>query len=111
VGNAFLAMLEKLNLTAEVKPKLKAMAGGNAVEPVAKGEAEVAITTVPGILEIPGVDFVGRLPAELQHYVDYTAGVNSSSQEGSAPTDFIQALTTPFALKVIKSKGLDSVGL
>ena len=110
VGNAFLAMLQKLNLTAEVGPKLKAMVGGNAVSPVAKGQAELAITTVPGILEIPGVDFVGRLPSELQHYVDYTAGVSSKSQDGSAAADFIQALTTSNALAVIKSKGLDPVG-
>jgi molybdate transport system substrate-binding protein len=109
VGNAFLALLERLGIAAEVKPKLMAMPGGGTVEPVARGEAELAVTTIPGILEVPGAELAGRLPSELQTYVVYSAAVATASQNAVAATAFIRSLTTPSAIAVIKSKGLELV--
>ena len=109
VGNAFLALLDRLGIAAQVRPKLKAMPGGTTVEPVARGEAELAITTIPGILEVPGAELAGRLPSELQTYIVYTAGIGTASQNSIAAAAFIKSLTTPAAVTVIKSKGLEQV--
>jgi molybdate transport system substrate-binding protein len=109
VGNAFLALLDRLGIATEVKPKLMARPGGGTVEPVARGEAELAVTTIPGILEVPGADLAGRLPSELQTYVVYGAAVGTASQNADAATAFIRSLTTPAAAAVIKAKGLELV--
>jgi molybdate transport system substrate-binding protein len=107
LGNAFLAMLQRIGIAAEVGPKLKGMPGGTTVEPVVRGEADLAITTVPSILAVPGAELAGRLPPELQTYVVYTAGVASASPNAAAATDFVRALTTPQALQIMAAKGLD----
>jgi molybdate transport system substrate-binding protein len=109
VGNAFLATLDRVGIAAAVKPKLRPMPGGTTVEPVVKGEADLAITTVPGILAVPEVELAGRLPPELQSYVVYTAGVAAASRYAGAATAFVKSLTTPTALQVMAAKGLDSV--
>jgi molybdate transport system substrate-binding protein len=110
VGNAFLALLDRLGIATVVKPKLIARPGGTTVDPVAAGEAELAVTTIPGILEIPGAELAGRLPPELQSYVIYTAGIASASANQAAAKAFIAQLTTPAAIEVIRSKGLDTGG-
>jgi molybdate transport system substrate-binding protein len=109
IGNAFLALLDRLGIAGEVKPKLMARPGGETVEPVAAGKAELAITTIPGILEVPGAELAGRLPPELQSYVVYTAGVATTSPSAAAAGAFIKSLTTPAAVAIIQSKGLDAV--
>jgi molybdate transport system substrate-binding protein len=109
LGNAFLAMLERIGIAAEVGPKLKGMPGGTTVEPVVRGEADLAITTVPSILAVPGAELAGRLPPELQTYVVYTAGVASASPNAAAATDFVRTLTMPRALEIMAAKGLDPV--
>jgi molybdate transport system substrate-binding protein len=109
IGNAFLALLDRLGIAGEVKPKLMARPGGGTVEPVATGEAEIAITTVPGVLEVPGAELAGRLPPELQTYVVYTAGVGTASRSAAAASAFIKSLTTPAAISIIRSKGLEPV--
>jgi molybdate transport system substrate-binding protein len=107
LGNAFLAMLDRIGIAAAVKPRLKPMAGGTTVEPVVKGEADLAITTVPSILAEPGVELAGRLPPELQTYVVYTAGVATASPNAAAATAFVKALTSPAAVQIMAAKGLD----
>jgi molybdate transport system substrate-binding protein len=109
IGNAFLALLDRLGIAGEVKPKLMARPGCGTVEPVATGEAEIAITTIPGVLEVPGAELAGRLPPELQTYVVYTAGVGTASRNAAAASAFIKSLTTPAAISIIRSKGLEPV--
>jgi molybdate transport system substrate-binding protein len=108
MGNAFLALLDRLGIAGEVEPKLIARPGGGTVEPVAAGQAEIAVTTIPGILEIPGAELAGRLPPELQSYVIYTAGIATASRNPAAGA-FIKSLTTAAAVAIIRSKGLDSL--
>jgi molybdate transport system substrate-binding protein len=107
LGNAFLAMLDRIGIAAALKPRLKPMPGGTTVEPVVKGEADLAITTVPSILAEPGVELAGRLPPELQTYVVYTAGVGTASPNAAAATAFVKTLTTPAAVQIMAAKGLD----
>lgn len=105
-GNAFLAMLDRLGVSAELKPKLKAYPGGGAVLAVASGEVELTVTTIPGILQDPDADLVGPLPAELQTYVMFTAGVGTAAREPAASRSLIAFLAGPAATAVMKSKGV-----
>ena len=105
-GNAIIAMFERIGIAAELQPKLRPLPGGGAVEPVARGEVEVSVTTIPGIKEIAGVDLVGPLPDALQSWVVYAAGASAASKEREASAAFIAFITTPDAHAVLKSKGV-----
>jgi len=106
-GNAFLAMLDRLGVAAELKPRLKPLAGGSAVTPVARGEVEMTVTTIPGILEVPGAELVGPLPDALQSWVVYTAAASADAKEPQAGRALIAFLQTPTAKAVIRAKGVE----
>lgn len=106
-GNAFLAMLDRIGISSGVKARLKPLPGGGAVLPVARGEVEISVTTIPGILEIPGAELAGPLPAELQSWVVYVAGTGIAARDGGAADAFVAYLRTPAAAAVIRAKGVE----
>ena len=76
-------------------------------ELVAAGEVELGIIVIPNILSVPGAELVGPLPAEINAYVMFTAGVSAQSSNQQAAREFIKLLKTPAAATVIKAKGLE----
>src|ERR1700716_291882 len=68
-------LLDKLGIGAEVKAKAKLIHGGAVAEHIAKGEAELGIHQISEILPVKGTTLVGPLPADLQNYTVYAAGL------------------------------------
>ena len=107
-GVYFQGLIQRLGIAAELKPKLRPVDGGNhVVGPVAKGEVEIAVITIPFIFLDSGAELAGPLPKELQHPVIYTASISSAAKQPDAAKALIKHLTTPAAAAVIKSKGLE----
>jgi molybdate transport system substrate-binding protein len=103
-------LLDKLGIAAEVKPKAKLIPGGAVAEHVAKGEAELGIHQISEILPVKGVTLVGPLPAEIQNYTVYAAGIGAHAKESDAAKALIKALSGPAAAEVLKSKGMEPAG-
>ena len=103
-------LLDKLGIAGEVKPKAKLIPGGAVAEHVAKGEAELGIHQISEILPVKGVTLVGPLPAEIQNYTVYAAGVGAYAKESDAAKALMKALSGPAAAEVLKSKGMDPAG-
>jgi molybdate transport system substrate-binding protein len=76
-------------------------------ELVAKGELELGVVVITQILTTPGVELVGPLPSEIQSYAVFTAGVSANSKAPGAATELIRFLTSPTAIPVIKSQGME----
>jgi molybdate transport system substrate-binding protein len=110
-GLTFLSLLDRLGIRGDISAKLRAMPGGGAVGPVARGEVDIAITTIPGIFEVPGAELVGTLPDALQSWVVYVAGAGATSRDAAACAAFISFLTSPAAQAIFASKGLLPAGL
>jgi len=53
---------------------------------------------------------VGPLPAEIQNYTVYAAGIGAHAKEGDAAKALIKALSGPAAAEVLKSKGMEPAG-
>jgi molybdate transport system substrate-binding protein len=103
-------LLDKLGIAAEVKPKAKLIPGGAVAEHVAKGEAELGIHQISEILPVKGVMLVGPLPAEIQNYTVYAAGLGAQAKESDAAKALLKTLTGPAAAEVLKSKGMEPAG-
>jgi molybdate transport system substrate-binding protein len=103
-------LLDKLGIAADVKPKAKLIPGGAVAEHVAKGEAELGIHQISEILPVKGVTLVGPLPAEIQNYTVYAAGIGAHAKESDAAKALIKALSGPAAAEVLKSKGMEPAG-
>lgn len=99
-------LMDRLGVSAEVKPKTKLVKPGvEALEPVAKGDAEIGLGLT--IAAIPGVELVGPLPAEIQSYTEFAAGLLVGIKEAEAGKALIALLTSPAGQSILRSKGFE----
>lgn len=105
------SLLERLGIANDIKPKLKPMnAGSLVVGPVARGEVEIGIVSIPFIVAEPGVEMVGPLPRELQDYVHYSSGIGISAQDRNAAKAFISYFARAKSADTLRAHGLEVVG-
>lgn len=98
----------RLGITDAVKPKLMLDAeAGRPQMNVAGGKAELVISLIPEVKFFQGVDLVGPIPAELQSYVNFAAGISASPHDSVAARALIQFLAGPKILPVLKAKGME----
>jgi molybdate transport system substrate-binding protein len=76
-------------------------------ELVARGEVELGMVVITQILTTPGVDLVGPLPAELQSYITFTAGISADARAPAAAKELLALLTSPAAIAVITAQGME----
>ena len=100
-------LFDKLGIAAALEAKLTRPDTDIVSELVAKGEVEIGMTVVTQILTTPGVALVGPLPAEIQSYVTFTAGVGAQANSADAARQLIQFLRSPRATAVIKAQGME----
>lgn len=106
-------IFEQLGIADELKPKLRPIAGTAGAPPsvggaVALGVAEIGLQPISEMRDIPGIDIVGPIPAELQSPdLVYFAGVTAASSQSEAAKALIDFLGGFEAAPVIKSKGLE----
>lgn len=110
-GIHFQGVLERLGITKEIEPKARKTVSGDsansAMALLARGEVELGVVAITTIFFTPGVDFIGPLPAELQTYIVFVAGVVGNAKEPKAAADFIKFVTAPAAAAAYKAKGME----
>jgi molybdate transport system substrate-binding protein len=102
-------LLERLGITAQMKPRTVTREGGYIGGVVAAGEAEIAIQQIVELLAVPGIDVVGPLPDEIQKVFETAAGVFRTSSHPAAADALLHFLLAPASSGVFKEKGLESV--
>jgi len=107
-GKHFAGVLARLGIEAAIKPKAVLVPGGYAAERVAKGEADIVVHQISEILPVKGVKLVGPLPAELQLYTTYTAGLMAGSANAEAARAWIRYLSGPAGRKSFADRGLEA---
>jgi molybdate transport system substrate-binding protein len=100
-------LLERLGIADAVNAKAVLIHGGAVATHVADGEAEIGVHQISEILPVKGAVLVGPLPAEIQNFTTYSAGVSASARDGAAANGFVKFLIGPHALSIIKAKGMD----
>jgi molybdate transport system substrate-binding protein len=109
-GKHAATILERLGITAEMKPKLKAHQGADrVVRAVAAGEADFGFVSTATVAPGSGAEVVGPFPRELQDYVVYTAAVSTAAKEPNAAKALIDFLSGDKATAVLKARGLERV--
>jgi hypothetical protein len=109
VGIYATALIERLGISAELKPKIKLIGGGVApVEPVVKGDAEIGLTTISEIIQSqPAIEMVGPLPPEIQTFLVFTAAIPRNAKESTAAKALLDFFISPRAISILKAKGLE----
>jgi molybdate transport system substrate-binding protein len=100
-------LLKRLGIAEEVNAKAVLVQGGAVADHVADGEAEIGVHQISEILPVAGVTLVGPLPADIQNFTVYSAGVGTAAKDAAAAKGFVQFLSGSHALPIIKAKGME----
>jgi molybdate transport system substrate-binding protein len=104
--STFEALFTKLGIADELKSKITLLTTG-APEGVAKGVVEIGLGPMSETLAEPGAELAGPLPADIQSYLVFTAGVSAASKDAEAANALIKFLAAPAAASVLKAKGME----
>jgi molybdate transport system substrate-binding protein len=74
---------------------------------LARGEGEIGFTQVSELLSVEGVDYVGPLPADVQHITVFSAGLHVAARSPDAAKALVEFLTAPQAAAVITRSGME----
>jgi molybdate transport system substrate-binding protein len=103
-------MLPNLGIADQVMPKTRKVRGPPSGEPVAavvaRGEAEIGLQDVSELIHVPGITFVGPIPAELDRHSTYAAAVTTKATEPEAAMALIRLLASPPAQSIVLKEGL-----
>jgi molybdate transport system substrate-binding protein len=81
--------------------------GVAAADAVGRGEADLALTFIPELLQGKGIRILGPLPLPYDHATAYAAGVSARSSVPDEALAFIEVLTAPDARPVWMAAGFE----
>src|SRR2546425_8876313 len=103
-------LFPKLGVADQVAGKSRKVRGPPSGEPVAavvaRGEAEIGFQQVSELIHVPGVSFVGAIPAELQPGFSFAGALTSNARQPDAGSALIRFLAAPAAAPPILKAGL-----
>jgi molybdate transport system substrate-binding protein len=101
-------LLDRLGIADVVNAKAVLIHGGAVASHVVDGEAAIGIHQISEILGVKGAVLVGPLPAAIQNFTVYSAGVSATAKDGAAANAFVKFLAGPHALPIINAKGMEA---
>jgi len=103
-------LFPKLGLSDQVAGKSRKIRGPPSGEPVAavvaRGDAEIGFQQLSELMHVPGVTFVGAIPAELQPGFSFAGVITRSAVQPEAAKALIRFLASPNAAPALASAGL-----
>lgn len=103
-------LFQKLGIADRIAPKSRKVRGPPSGEPVAaivaRGEAEIGFQQVAELIHVPGVTFVGALPAEVQPMFSFAGALTKTVQQPEAARALLSYLGAKQAAPVITKAGL-----
>ena len=106
-GLVFASLIERLGIAAEVNARAVIVPSGFTAERVASGEAELAVQQISELLMVPGIEVVGRLPAEIETVATFSAGLLARSEHAGKAAGLSRFLASPGVASVLRRTGLE----
>ena len=104
---------KKIGVAEAVAAKSRKVRGPPSGEPVAavvaRGEAEIGFQQVAELINVPGADFVGTVPREIQPPTYFIGAVTTKAREPEAAVALLRYLSSAEAAPVISKAGLKPV--
>jgi molybdate transport system substrate-binding protein len=101
------ALIDRLGLADELKPKIVLVRDAPVAVYVARGEAEVGLQQISEIMGVAGVMLVGPLPPEIQNVTIYAGAVGANPAYVDAAEALMKFLAGPAGASVIKARGME----
>jgi len=108
-------LFAQLGVVEQVMGKSRKVRGPPSGEPVAalvaRGDVEIGFQQVSELIHVPGVTFVGPIPAELQPGFFFAEAVTSTAREPEAAVALLRFLASPEAAATIEKTGLTPIAV
>jgi molybdate transport system substrate-binding protein len=106
-GVSFADTLKRLGIADQVQAKVKLGQGGaDAMMKVAKGEVEIGLTYVSE-MDVPGIDIVGSLPAEIAPPTRLEGFVSAHAKDPAAAKALLDYLSSPEAAAAYRAHKME----
>lgn len=102
-------LFQRLGIADQMMKKSKRVDVGRVGTVVARGEAEIGFQQISELLEVPGIDYVGPLPAEVQRVTVFSAGVAVGARTPDAARAFIEFFSSTNGVETMSKSGLDPI--
>jgi molybdate transport system substrate-binding protein len=99
----------RLGIADKVSLKVGAR-GADATAMVAAGEADIVLAPVSELVNVPGIDFVGRLPPEVQLLQVFAAAIVAGSDRLDHAKRLIAFLASGETAAAIEKSGMEPLG-
>lgn len=101
-------LFQRLGIAEQLKDTAKQLPPGVLVaESVARGEAELCFQQLPELRQVPGIDYVGPLPAEVQSVTVFAGAVHSKARQPAAGKALLEFLAAAETAAVKRKCGFD----
>ncbi|HEX3487507.1 MAG TPA: molybdate ABC transporter substrate-binding protein [Micropepsaceae bacterium] len=109
-GAAIVSLLQKMGITDDVmKKSVFAKTGGEAVQKMAAGEADIAISFISEIKPIKGAKVVGPLPAAVQNPSTYAGAIGINSANPDLARALLKVMAGAESRPVMVEAGLEPI--
>ena len=102
-------LFPRLGIVDEAMKKSRRIDVGRVGTVVARGEAEIGFQQISELLEVPGIDYVGPLPAEVQRVTVFSAGVAVGARNPDAARALIEFFASSTGMETMAKSGLDPI--
>jgi len=101
-------LFQRLGIAEELKSKAKQAPPGVLVgEMVARGDFELCFQQVSELRQVRGIDYVGRLPKEVQLTTVFAGAVHSKSAQSKPGGGLLHHLASRDSQRVLRKHGLE----
>jgi molybdate transport system substrate-binding protein len=101
-------LFKTMGIADQIKDKVKQTPSGVQVgEVVARGEADLGFQQVSELLHLKGIQYLGPLPADIQHVTVFSAGLHTAATAPDAAKTLVKFLTAPEAGPIIRKTGME----
>jgi molybdate transport system substrate-binding protein len=103
-------LFPQLGIADQIAARSRKIRGPPSGEPVAavvaRGESEIGFQQVSELIHVPGITYVGTIPAELQPGFSFAGSVTTKAQQPEAAAALLKFLSSAGAAPVITKAGL-----
>jgi molybdate transport system substrate-binding protein len=100
-------MIERLGIASVINPRIVRTELGRPADAVGEGKIDLVIAPASAIVSVPGVDFLGLLPAEFQDSVVLTAGIGTRSESPDRARVLVEFIRSGKGSVILRASGME----
>lgn len=100
-------LFPRLGIAEQMKATGVRVERGRVGTVVARGEAEIGFQQLSELLEVPGVDVVGALPAEVQRVTVVSAGLVAGAANVDAARRYVEYFRSADGVRALRQSGVE----